>query len=146
MLDLVRPKRAKKHHLHFRRDKKEIPSRGTDLAIKSGAIERLDHAPVPRVGLTLQPKELRPFRHQDRADLNFLGHGRLLPRAHLIVASSWLRRRCKPLGWTDPLLLDASKARPFSFEILCRMAHFHNPSQKELGGATSQFKSFPIEG
>src|SRR5450756_1377377 len=96
MLDLVRPKRAKKHHLHFRRDKKEIPSRGTDLAIKSGAIERLDHAPVPRVGLTLQPKELRPFRHQDRADLNFLGHGRLLPRAHLIVTSSWLRRRCKP--------------------------------------------------
>lgn len=51
------------------------------------AIGRLDHTPVPRVGPTLQPlvlqaQELRPFRHQDGADLNFLRHGRLSPRAH----------------------------------------------------------------
>src|ERR1700686_3031571 len=83
VLDLLSSERAKKHYLYFRRDKKEIPSRGANLAIESETIERLDHAPVARVGHTLQAlawkaQKRRPLRHQDRADLNFLGHGRLL--------------------------------------------------------------------
>src|SRR6202140_2416127 len=83
MLDLLCSQRAKNHYFHFRRDKKEIPSRGANLAIESETIERLDHAPVARVGRTLQALAWKaqkrwPLRHQDRADLNFLGHGRLL--------------------------------------------------------------------
>ena len=54
VLDLLCSVRAKKHYLHFRRDKKEVPSRGANLAIDSEAIERLDHAPAARVGLTFE--------------------------------------------------------------------------------------------
>lgn len=102
-----------KHYLHFRRDKKEIPSRGVNLAIKSEGTERLDHAPVPRVGLTLQPGERRPFRHQDRTNLNFFWHEGLLPRTRLVGASSGLCKRCKPPGWTDPLPLAALRLVDF---------------------------------
>src|SRR6266852_1787212 len=98
VLDLLCSKRAKKHHFHFRRDKKEIPSRGAYLAIKSETIECLDHAPVARVGLTFQPKERRPLRHQDGADLNVadwnvadlnvVGHERLLASGLLLLTAS----------------------------------------------------------
>src|ERR1700686_3477467 len=101
VLDLLCSERAKKHYFYFRRDKKEIPSRGANLAIKSETIERLDHAPVARVRRTLQAlawkaQERRPLRHQDRADLNFLGHGRLL-----VQALDSGGRGNRP-GWTRP--------------------------------------------
>src|ERR1035438_2171574 len=48
--------RANRYRFHLRRDKKEIPSRGTNLAIESAAIKRLDQAPILRIGLTLNPK------------------------------------------------------------------------------------------
>src|SRR6266852_8812705 len=141
VLDLLCSQRAKKHYFHFRRDKKEVPARGANLAIKSEAIERVDDAPVAGVGLTLQAlawkaQKRRPLRHQDRADLNFLGHGDSSrePQFIMIVASSGLRRRCKsgPVG-RDPLLLKSLflvlnccpcslKSRLFSVEVLCRMA------------------------
>jgi len=56
VLDLLCSERAKKHYFHFRRDKKEIPSRGANLAIEGETIERLDHAPVTRVGSLSSPK------------------------------------------------------------------------------------------
>src|SRR6184192_3153871 len=58
ILDLLRSESAKEHHLDFCRHEKEVPARSTDLAIKGETIEGFDYAPIPRPGLTLQPKEL----------------------------------------------------------------------------------------
>src|SRR2546423_7920464 len=59
VLDLFRSTSAKENYLDLCRHEKEVPPCGMDLAIKGEAIQRLDQAPVPRAGLTLQSKELR---------------------------------------------------------------------------------------
>src|SRR5438105_15552945 len=77
IVDLLRSESAKEHHLSFCRDEEEVPSSSVDLAIKREAIESFDHAPVPRIRLTLQPKNLgdqRPVLDQNRANLNSWRH------------------------------------------------------------------------
>jgi len=70
-------KRSKEHHLYFGRHEEEVPACGMDLAIQSEAVESLDHAPFPGVGLTCETKEFRNLRtisDQDRSDLYSRSH------------------------------------------------------------------------
>src|SRR5712692_3400068 len=77
VLDLFRSESAKEHHLYFCRHEKKVPARSVDLAIKGETIEGFDHAPIPRAGLALQPKELgyqRPIFDENRSDFNGWRH------------------------------------------------------------------------
>src|ERR1051326_1782911 len=80
-LNLRCSNRTEEHHLHLRGHEEEIPSGGMDLVVQSIAIQSRNQAPIPRVGLTLQHKNLGYARRfildQNRADLNNWFHKRL---------------------------------------------------------------------
>src|ERR1700676_470796 len=69
---------AKKHRFHFRRDKKEIPSRITNLGLEREAVQCFDDTPdagvVVFLHTFLQVKRSWPFRHQDRSNLYIFVH------------------------------------------------------------------------
>jgi hypothetical protein len=62
VLNVSRSGRAEKHHLHFRRHEKEIPSGGMNFIVQSKSIETPDHAPVPEVRIALQRKSFGHVR------------------------------------------------------------------------------------